>query len=93
VRNLPKDGEWIVVAGGDPLNLVGTLLPGEKLPRLQGTRLLLRDGVAIARKTGNQVDLLVGLTPADADVARQRLLRDPCLLTHAQVAMRTPAPA
>ena len=28
------------------------------------------------------------LSPADADAARQRLLRDPRLLSHAQVAMQ-----
>ena len=91
VRNRPKDGEWIVVAASDPLNVVGTLLPGEKLPRQSGSRLLLRDGVAVARKQGNQVELLVDLPPVDADAARQRLLRDPRLLSHAQAALREPA--
>jgi len=77
IRKRPADGEWIVVAASDPLNLVGTLLPGEKLPRQSGARLLLRDGVAVARKLGQQVDLLVPLAPREADEARQRLLRDP----------------
>ena len=42
----------IVIAASDPLNLVGTLLPGEKLSRQLGARLLLRDGVPVARKVG-----------------------------------------
>jgi ATP-dependent Lhr-like helicase len=79
IRNRPKDGEWIVVAGSDPLNLVGTLLPGEKLPRQAGSRLLLRDGMPVARKVGTQVEILAALSPTDADHARQRLLRDPRL--------------
>ena len=87
-RNRPKDGEWIVVAASDPLNLVGTLLPGEKLPRQLGARLLLRDGVPVARKVATRVEMLVELSPIDADAARQRLLRDPRLLSHAQVAMQ-----
>ena len=89
-RNRPKDGEWIVVAASDPLNLVGTLLPGEKLPRQLGARLLLRDGVPVARKVAAKVEMLVELSATDADAARQRLLRDPRLLSHVQVAMQAP---
>ena len=85
-RNRPKDGELIVIAASDPLNLVGTLLPGEKLSRQLGARLLLRDGVPVARKVGTKVEMLAELTPAYVDAARQRLLRDPRLLMHAQVA-------
>jgi ATP-dependent Lhr-like helicase len=92
-RNRPKDGEWIVVAASDPLNLVGTLLPGEKLPRQLGARLLLRDGVPVARKVAARIEMLVYLTPIDADAARQRLLRDPRLLSHVQVAMQVPVDA
>jgi ATP-dependent Lhr-like helicase len=91
VRARAGDGEWIAVAGSDPLNLAGTLLPGEKLPRQSGARLLLRDGVPVARKLGTQVDFLVPLSPDEANAARQRLLRDPRLLSHAQAAMRAPA--
>ena len=90
-RARARDGEWIVVAGTDPLNLAGSLLPGEKLPRAPGARLLLRDGVAVARKVGGKVELLADLAPNDADAARQRLLRDPRLLSHAQVAMQAAA--
>src|SRR5690606_19232872 len=40
-------GELIRVSGSDPLNLAGTLLPGEKVPALAGNRLLYRDGVPV----------------------------------------------
>ena len=93
VRKREKDGEWIVVAGSDPLNLVGTLLPGDKLPRLPGARLLLRDGVPVARKLGTRIELLADVSPADAELARQRLLRDPRLLAHAQAAVLADAAA
>lgn len=79
IRKRPKDGEWIVVAGSDPLNLVGVLLPGEKLPRQPGARLLLRDGVAVAQKTGTRIELLATLAPSEANEARAKLLRDPRL--------------
>ena len=89
-RSRPKDGELIVVAASDPLNLVGTLLPGDKLPRQSGARLVLRDGMPVARKIGNTVEMLGALSPSDADAARQRLLRDPRLLSHAQVTIQAP---
>ena len=79
-----------MVAASDPLNLVGTLLPGEKLPRQRGARLLLRDGVPVARKVATKVEMLVELPASDADAARQRLLRDSRLLSHVQAAMAAP---
>ena len=36
------------LSGADPLNLVGVLTPGARLPALTGNRLLYRDGVPIA---------------------------------------------
>ena len=42
VRWVPTDVGDVQVSALDPLNLVGTLLPGEKLPRQSGARLLLR---------------------------------------------------
>jgi hypothetical protein len=36
------------VSGADPLNLVGILTPGAKLPALAGNRLLYRDGIPTA---------------------------------------------
>ncbi len=89
-RSRPKDGELIVVAASDPLNLVGTLLPGDKLPRQSGARLVLRDGVPVAHKIGTTVEMLAALSPVDADAARQRLLRDPRLLWHVQVTTQAP---
>src|SRR5690606_3505046 len=90
-RGRAKDGELLVIAGHDPLNLAGSLLPGEKLPRQQGARLLLRDGVVVARKLAGTIELAPGLSPAEAYAVRQRLLRDPRLLPHAQAAMRADA--
>ena len=49
IRKRPVDGEWIVVAASDPLNLVGTLLPGEKLPRKSWRACCRAMAVGIAR--------------------------------------------
>ena len=48
VRRRPHDGSLVSVCGVDPLNLAGTLLPGQKVPALASNRLVYRDGVPAA---------------------------------------------
>ncbi|MFP4829382.1 ATP-dependent DNA helicase, partial [Paraburkholderia sp. BR10879] len=43
-----EGGALVCVSAADPLNLVGTLLPGEKVPALAGNRIVFRDGVPAA---------------------------------------------
>jgi ATP-dependent helicase Lhr and Lhr-like helicase len=45
-RKLPLSGEVIVVSAADPLNLVGVLVPGERVPAISGRSVAFRDGVA-----------------------------------------------
>jgi ATP-dependent Lhr-like helicase len=45
MRNLGPTGEVVTLAAADPLNLVGILLPGERVPALSGKVLRLRDGL------------------------------------------------
>jgi ATP-dependent Lhr-like helicase len=53
VRKRPLDGSLVALSASDPLNLVGTLLPGSKVPALSGNRLVYRDGLpAAARVAG-----------------------------------------
>jgi len=47
MRKRPKDGVLVALSAVDPLNLVGTLLPGEKVPALAGNRVLYLDGVPV----------------------------------------------
>jgi ATP-dependent Lhr-like helicase len=48
VRRRPQDGGLVCISGVDPLNVCGTLLPGDKVPALAGNRILFRDGVPVA---------------------------------------------
>jgi len=48
MRRRPHDGNYVCISGIDPLNLCGTLLPGDKVPALAGNRVLFRDGLPIA---------------------------------------------
>ena len=53
----PAD-ELISVCGADPLNLLGILTPGPRLPAVTGNRLLYRDGLPIAALVGGEMQLL-----------------------------------
>jgi ATP-dependent Lhr-like helicase len=46
-RKLPKTGETIVLSAADPLNLVGILVPGERVPAISGKTVTFTDGVAV----------------------------------------------
>jgi ATP-dependent helicase Lhr and Lhr-like helicase len=43
------------VCGCDPLNLVGIILPGARVPAVASSRILLRDGIAIATLVAGEV--------------------------------------
>jgi ATP-dependent Lhr-like helicase len=46
VRKVPTSGEAITISAADPLNLVGILVPGERVPAISGKTVTFRDGVA-----------------------------------------------
>jgi ATP-dependent Lhr-like helicase len=46
-RNQPPSGETITLSAADPLNLVGILIPGERVPAISGRTITLRDGIAV----------------------------------------------
>ncbi|MEZ4292608.1 MAG: hypothetical protein R3E53_19545, partial [Myxococcota bacterium] len=45
IRKTPRSGERVVVAGSDPLNLVGILTPGDRIPALQQREVVYVDGL------------------------------------------------
>jgi ATP-dependent Lhr-like helicase len=77
VRKRAPDGLLISLSALDPLNLVGTLLPGTKVPRQLGARVVLRDGVPLATLIAGNVELIATLSPDDERAARKSLLREP----------------
>ncbi|HJT71044.1 MAG TPA: hypothetical protein VJ731_12645, partial [Terriglobales bacterium] len=46
-RKIPASGETISVSAADPLNLVGIIVPGERVPAISGRTVTYRDGVAV----------------------------------------------
>jgi ATP-dependent Lhr-like helicase len=75
VRRKAADGAWISVSGADPLNLVGIITPGARLPALTGNRVLYRDGLPVATLAAGEVQFLETLDPATEWDARNALLR------------------
>ena len=67
--------ERACISAVDPLNLVGILTPGEKVPRLPGNRLLFENGVPIAVHSGGDVRYLVTLEEAAQWEVRKLLIR------------------
>ena len=75
MRRKSKNGELIAVSAADPVNLLGVVLPGERVPSFTGNRILFRDGVPVAVYVGKEVRFL---TDRDADSewsVRNALLR------------------
>src|SRR5262249_19719565 len=75
VRSEDKGGAQVCVSGTDPLNLVGILVPGAKVPALYSNRVLFRDGVAVAALVAGEASYFVNLSPEEAWEARNVLLR------------------
>ena len=74
-RSKARDGQYVSLSGADPLNLVGIVTPGARLPSLSGNRVLYRDGVPVALLAGGEVSFLVDLAPQEQWEARNLLLR------------------
>ncbi len=47
VRRAPEESEPVVISSADPLNLVGILLPGDRVPSASGMAILHRNGVPV----------------------------------------------
>jgi len=69
-----KAEEWAVVNGSDPLNLVGVLTPGARLPALASNRVLYRGGVPLAQLRSQEITFATELDAAQNWLARSVLL-------------------
>jgi ATP-dependent Lhr-like helicase len=48
MRKIPASEETVTLSAADPLNLVGIVIPGERVPTLSGKLITFRDGTAVA---------------------------------------------
>jgi len=68
-------GGMVSISAADPLNLVGVLTPGEKVPALSGNRVLFDGGMPIATLVGGEVTFLVDLDSGAQWEAKNQLVR------------------
>jgi len=76
-RQRAADGSFVCVSGADPLNVVGHLLAGDKVPHVAGVRVLYRDGVPVARRVAGEIILAGAFAPTEEQAIRSMLVRDP----------------
>ncbi|HEX6102155.1 MAG TPA: ATP-dependent DNA helicase, partial [Alphaproteobacteria bacterium] len=74
-RRHPADDVTISLSGADPLNLVGILTPGPRLPAVARNRVLYRGGSPVAVLAAGEVQFLEKLEPAVEWETRKALLR------------------
>ena len=53
-RKIPAANEVITISAADPLNLVGVIVPGERIPAISGRTVNYRDGVAFDSEVSEQ---------------------------------------
>jgi ATP-dependent Lhr-like helicase len=68
VRRSEGSDDLIPVSAVDPVNLAGTLLPGERIGAKLNNRILFRDGLPVAVQSGDELQFLREL---DAELAWQ----------------------
>ncbi|MBB3230223.1 DEAD/DEAH box helicase [Halomonas stenophila] len=76
MRRRAPDDTRIAVSAADPLNLIGILTPGGRLPAVPGNRLLYRDGAPEAVLKHGEVETLAPLDEAERWRVVQWLRRD-----------------
>ena len=75
VRRAPKNGALVSLSAADPLNLIGILTPGERVPAVASNRVLYRDGVPVARKVGEGVEILASTEGPERHELESALVR------------------
>jgi len=69
IRRQPREGQRVRLCGADPLNLVGVLTPGARIPALRTREVIYVDGLPVELEETESARV-AGSTPADADARR-----------------------
>jgi ATP-dependent helicase Lhr and Lhr-like helicase len=65
LRREARRNELVTICACDPLNLVGLITPGPRIPQVSNSRILLRDGVPVMALVGDQAKPLADLTDSE----------------------------
>jgi ATP-dependent Lhr-like helicase len=75
-RERPEAEEWSVISAVDPLNLIGVVTPGVRVPAVRGNRIVLLNGRSIAARERHSIRWLADVDDAVRQKA-ERLLTLP----------------
>ena len=75
VRRKGPGGDLISVGGADPVNLVGIMTPGARVPALPGNRILYRDGKPVAVRTAGETEFLLAPEAGEEWKIKKALVR------------------
>jgi ATP-dependent Lhr-like helicase len=75
IRRKPKTEQLVSISAADPLNLIGIVTPGARVPALAGNRVLYRDGVPVAAHIAGKTEFLIDVPEKEAWNARNALIR------------------
>ena len=76
-RRAPRTGQLLSISAADPLNLLGTVFPGDRVAALAGNRIVFEDGVALAVLESRKVRSLVEYPAERAPAIERALARRP----------------
>jgi ATP-dependent Lhr-like helicase len=76
-RRAPRTGQLISISAVDPLNLLGTVFPGDRVPALAANRIVFEDGVAVAVLEAGRVRSLAEFTTERGLEVERALARRP----------------
>ena len=74
-RRAPPSSAWISLSAADPLNLVGSIVPGAKVPAITHNRVLYRDGMPVASLVAGDIEWLQELDVATMREAESALVK------------------
>jgi ATP-dependent Lhr-like helicase len=67
--------DLLSLSASDPLNLIGLIVPGPRVPAVAGNRILFRGGIPAAIRVGGEVQMLGAHAPDEVWKAKKALLR------------------
>jgi ATP-dependent Lhr-like helicase len=74
LRDEPPKNEWLIISAADPLNLVGIITPGGRIPATHANRVLFVDGRPMAAAESRQLRWITDTDDATRQRAAQLLL-------------------
>ena len=80
VRRTRRDGRLLVISAADPLNLSGIVTAAERIRIAGRTRIVYRDGTAVALREGEHIRALTTMdAKSSAEVSRALARRSPAV--------------